>query len=334
MIPVQVLLALVFVAARIEAQVSDTQRNGTQAPLPPAPGRLIDIGGRRLHLLCSGEGSPTVILEAGASSFAIDWTLVQRDAARTNRTCSYDRAGMGWSDPATPTTRASSASDLHTLLEKAGEHGPYVLVGASRGGLLVRSYLDAYPDDVAGFVFVDPSTEDRLFTMIDGQAMAIAEVTAEQLRTTFPRQTIAVPRRRPQTGAPFDRLPTELYRIRVQLDEQLIASTPDSVSAEIVGASQESERAFLAKLLATRKAPYPLGSRPTVVLTRGDEKSEGRESSHAALAKLSSNSRHSIVAGAGHEIHLFEPSAVITGIADVVRAIREKTTLPQRIPDE
>jgi pimeloyl-ACP methyl ester carboxylesterase len=333
MAPVQVLLAIALAAASIEAQVTAPQRSATQA-LPPAPGRLIDVGGRRLHLLCSGEGSPTVILEAGASSFAIDWTLVQREVSRTNRTCSYDRAGMGWSDPATPTTRASSADDLHTLLEKAGERGPHVLVGASRGGLLVRSYLEAYPDDVAGFVFVDPSTEDRLFTMIDGQAMAIAEVTAEQLRTTFPRQTIAVPRRQPQAGAPFDRLPPELYQVRVLLDERLIAATPDSVSPEIVGASQESERAFLARLLATRKTQYPLGSRPTVVLTRGDEKNAGRESSHAALARLSSNSRHSMVAGSGHEIHLFEPTAVVTGIVDVVRAIREKTILPPRHHDE
>ena len=178
MTPLRAVLSVVLVAASVEAQVSQPQRDGTQAELPAAPGRLIDVGGRRLHLLCSGEGSPTVVLEAGASSLAIDWTLVQREVSRGNRTCSYDRAGMGWSDPTTPATRASSAVDLHTLLGKAGEHG--VLVGASRGGLLVRSYLDAYPDDVAGFVFVDPSTEDRLFTMIDGQAIAIAEVTAEQ----------------------------------------------------------------------------------------------------------------------------------------------------------
>jgi pimeloyl-ACP methyl ester carboxylesterase len=273
-----------------------------------------------------------VILEAGASSFAIDWTLVQREVSRTSRTCAYDRAGMGWSDPTTPSNRASSAVDLHALLQKAGERGPYVLVGASRGGLLVRSYLLEYPDDVAGFVFVDPSTEDRLFTMIDGQAVAIAQVTPEQLRTTFPRQAVAIPRRRPQTGAPFDQLPPDLYRVRVQLDERLIASVPDSVSADIVGASQESERAFLARLLATRKTQFPLGSRPTVVLTRGDEPNAGREASHAALAQLSSNSRHSIVAGSGHEIHLFQPSAVIGAIADVVRAVRERTALPARNP--
>ena len=236
---------------------------------------------------------------------------------------------MGWSDPTTAANRASNAHDLHTLLERAGEKGPFVLVGASRGGLLVGNYLRLFPDDVAGFVFVDPSTEDRLFTMLNGQGVAIAELTA-QLATTFPTKTIPIPRRRPQEGAPFDNLPPELYRIRIQLDERLIAATADSVAPDVVAASQESERALLAALPATRREPNPLGSRPTVVLPRGDERTDGRESAHAALARLSTNSRHSVIAGAGHEIHLFEPSAVITAIVDVVRAIRERSTLPAR----
>jgi pimeloyl-ACP methyl ester carboxylesterase len=301
------------------------------AQLSDAPGRLIDVGGRRLHLLCMGEGVPTVVLEAGASSFAIDWTLVQREVSKTNRICSYDRAGMGWSDESTPSTRASSALDLHRLLAAAGEKAPFVLVGASRGGLLIRAYVLDYPDDVVGLVFVDPSSEDRLFTMIDGQGVLIADVTAEQLRTTFPKEPVSVPRRNPQRGSPFDRLPPELYQIRITLDEQLIAATPETVPAAVVGASQEGERAFLARLKATRKDnPHPLGDRPTVVLSRGDDPDADREAVHAALARLSTNSRHSIVAGSGHEIHLFQPPAVIQAIEDVVKALREKGSLPPR----
>jgi pimeloyl-ACP methyl ester carboxylesterase len=239
---------------------------------------------------------------------------------------------VGWSDPDGPDSRATSAQDLNALLQRAGESGPYVLVGASRGGLLVRQYLREHPVDVAGLVLVDPSSEDRLFTMIDGQAIAIAEVTAEQLATTFPKQAVRVPRRSPQKGAPFDMLPPDLYLVRIQLDERLIASMPDTVPASVVAASQERERAFLAGLLATRKDSFPLGSRPTVVLSRGDERNAGREAVHAALAKLSSNSRHTVVAGAGHEIHLFQPSAVITAIADVVTAIRGQSRLTSRTP--
>ena len=180
-------------------------------------------------------------------------------------------------------------------------------------------------------MLVDPASEDRLFTMLNGEGVAIAELTAEQLKSTFPRQTVRVPKRSPQTGAPFDKLPRELYEVRLRLDEKLIASAPDSVTPEVVGASQEAERAFLARLLATRKGnARPLGDRPTVVLSRGDEPNAEREAVHAALASLSTNSRHSIVAGAGHEIHLFQPPAVIQAIADVVRSVRERTPLPPR----
>jgi pimeloyl-ACP methyl ester carboxylesterase len=270
-----------------------------------------------------------VVLEAGASAFAIDWTLVQREIARTTRVCSYDRAGMGWSDP--PGKRARSSEDLHALLAAAKEAPPYVLVGASRGGLMVRTYLLEYPGDVDGFVLVDPSSEDRLFTMVDGQAIAIAEATAEQIKKNVPKTSVSVPRRKPQTGAPFDKLPPDLYRVRILLDERLIAAAPDTVTPEIIATSQESERAYLARLLASRSAsPHPLGDRPTVVLTRGDEKNADREASHAALAALSTNSRHSVIAGAGHEIHLFQPAAVVQAIDDVVSSVRTKMPLPRR----
>lgn len=304
---------------------------GAQQPdLPPAPGKLVDVGGRRLHLICSGQGSPTVVLEAGASAFAIDWTLVQRALDRSNRVCSYDRAGMGWSDSSSAATRAGDAVDLHNLLRAAGERPPYVMVGASRGGLLVRAYALDYPDEVAGCVLVDPASEERLFTRLGGEAVLIASLTPEQLRSTFPTFPVRVPRRRPQTGAPFDKLPPELYQQRVKLDERLIASVPDMVMPEMIATAQERERALLARLLASRSAgQYPLGDRPTVVLSRGDERNAEREEVHAALARLSANSRHTVVAGAGHEIHLFEPEAVIRAVRDVVQAVRGKTQLPR-----
>jgi pimeloyl-ACP methyl ester carboxylesterase len=305
---------------------------GAQEPeLASPPGKLIDVGGRRLHLLCSGKGAPTVVLEAGASAFAIDWTLVQRELDRANRVCSYDRAGMGWSDSSTAANRASEGSDLHNLLSAAGERPPYVMVGASRGGLLVRAFAADYPDEVVGFVLVDPASEDRLFTMLNGDAVLIASLTPEQLRFTMPRQPVAIPRRAPQTGSPFDRLPPALYAQRIKLDERLIASVPSIMMPDAIAAAQERERALLARLLASRSAtPHPLGDRPTVVLSRGDDPNAEREAVHAALAGLSTNSRHSIVPHAGHEIHLFEPRAVIQAVADVLEAIRSKTPLPQR----
>jgi pimeloyl-ACP methyl ester carboxylesterase len=318
-----VTLVALGVVARLTAQQPD---------IGPAPGTVVDVGGRKLHLLCRGEGSPTVVLEAGASAFAIDWTLVQQQVARTNRVCAYDRAGMGWSDPPTPGTPRSVSADLHELLRAAGERAPFVLVGASLGGLHVRSYAADYPDDVVGLVLVDPTSEDRLFTMIDGQAVLIGSLTADQMRATVPTQTIRVPRRPPQTGAPFDKLPAPLYELRVKLDTRLIASIPDSVTPLMIATSREEERVRLARLLAQRSStPHPLGDRPLVVLSRGVDSDPEPRATHAALAKLSTNSRHTVVPGSGHEIHLFEPAAVVQAIADVVRSARTKARLSSGI---
>ena len=141
-----------------------------------------------------------MILEAGASSFAIDWALVQPEIARTNRVCAYDRAGMGFSDPP-PGGGADAIADLHRVLEAADEKPAYVLVGASRGGLYVRLFADRHPAEVVGIVLVDAASEDRLFTMFEGKGVEIASLTAEQLRSNIPRQAVTVPRRSPQKGS-------------------------------------------------------------------------------------------------------------------------------------
>ena len=302
-----------------------------QQPDPgPPPGWLIDVGGRRLHLLCGGAGSPTIVLEAGASSFAIDWTLVQQELATSNRVCSYDRAGSGWSDPPARGSSVPVSLDLHNLLRAAGEPAPYVMVGASLGGIYVRHYQADYPEEVVGLVLVDPASEDRLFTMFNGQVVEIASLTAEQVRSTLPTAPVAVPKRRPQQGAPFDRLPEALYQIRLKLDQRLIASVPDTVSPEAIARFREIERANLARLRELRlKTERPLAGLPLVVLTRGTDQGDGLVESHQRLAALSSNSRHVVATGAGHEIHLFAPELVVRAIRDVVQAGRTDGKLPE-----
>lgn len=293
--------------------------DGRQSEPGPAPGRLIDIGGRRLHVQCSGSGAPTVILEAGASSFALDWALVQPEVARRQRVCSYDRAGSGWSDPRPDVeTPARVVADLHTLLAAAREQPPFVLVGASMGGLYVRLYQLDYPDHVLGLVLVDPVTEDRLFTQVEGKTVVIGTLSAEQLRATLPAGTVAIPVRQPQTGAPFDLLPSHLYAQRIALDRRLIASFPPSVTADIVQESAEGRRVALARLLATRERDdNPLRRTPLAVLTRGQNPTPGLAADHDTLARLSTDGRHRVVSGAGHEIHLYAPAVVVEAIQDV-----------------
>ena len=122
----------------------------------PPPGQMVDMGGYRLHINCTGKGSPTVVIESGWGDMSATWGWVQPEVAKTTRVCTYDRAGMGWSEASPqPRTAREYAQELHTLLEKANEHGPYVLVGHSMGGFTMIVYAQDYPDEVSGLVLVD-----------------------------------------------------------------------------------------------------------------------------------------------------------------------------------
>ena len=139
-----------FIATRIEARRS------------PEAGRLIDVGGYRLKINCTGQGSPTVVLEAGLGDVSVEWKHVQPEIARFSRVCSYDRAGYGGSDAGPmPRTSAQIAQELHALLQRAGEPPPYLLVGSSFGGYTVRVFNGEYPDQVVGIVLADATHEDQ-----------------------------------------------------------------------------------------------------------------------------------------------------------------------------
>jgi pimeloyl-ACP methyl ester carboxylesterase len=128
----------------------------------PPPGRLVDVGGHRLHVWCMGAGTPVVILETGLGGSSPDWGFVQPEAARYTRVCSYDRAGMGYSDPGpSPRTARRIANELAELVTRSGIAGPVVLVAASSGGFDVRVLASEHTDRVAGLVLVDASHEDQ-----------------------------------------------------------------------------------------------------------------------------------------------------------------------------
>lgn len=128
----------------------------------PPPGTLVDVGGHRLHIWCMGSGSPAVILEGGLGGTFAGWGFVQPEVARFTRTCSYDRAGMGYSDPGpSPRTTQRASRELAKLLDGAGISSPVVLAGASLGGFTVRVFASEYPGRAAGLVLVDASHEDQ-----------------------------------------------------------------------------------------------------------------------------------------------------------------------------
>src|SRR4051812_30750961 len=132
------------------------------------PGQLYDVGGHRLHMNCTGTGSPTVVLTSGTSGFSQSWAAMTPAIAATTRVCAYDRAGQGWSDDVAKAQDGRAiASDLHALLNAAGEHGPYVLVGHSLGGVYAMTFAAQYPDDVAGMVLLDSSTPEQFTALPD-----------------------------------------------------------------------------------------------------------------------------------------------------------------------
>ena len=147
-----VLLLLVLIGATYQGVATAVERRRF-----PHPGRMIDVGGHQLHLYCAGQGAPTVVLEAPATTMSAAWAWVQGDLAKTTRVCSYDRAGLGWSEAGdAPFTPQEVPPELHALLLKAGERGPFVIAGAELGAALATLYAARYADEVAALVLVNP----------------------------------------------------------------------------------------------------------------------------------------------------------------------------------
>ena len=153
-------LAVILAIAMLAGAIYQAAASASDLKKHPSPGKLYDVGGHESHLYCTGEGSPTVILEAGAGFPSISWFMVQEKVTEFTRVCSYDRPGFGWSEPVPgPLSSDQVAANLHGLLESAGVPGPYILVGHSDGGVYVRSFANQYPTEVRGMVLVDASHE-------------------------------------------------------------------------------------------------------------------------------------------------------------------------------
>ncbi len=290
----------------------------------PPPGRLVNIGHRKLHLLCSGKGSPTVILVAGGGAFSIDWTLVQNSIDSTTRVCSYDRAGLGWSDPGPANeTIEQTVNDLHLLLKKTGEKGPYILVGASIAGIFIQAYQYTYPGEVASLIFTNSS--DRLGLKSKDKIDLIWNLTEQEIKSAYPLPVSVKGYPPSKISEPFNRLPANMQPIRVWLQmKKWNEWDPTKTTAE----SQLSWRKeFLREFETTDfgKKP-PLGNLPVVVISSGpmanDSIRKYRNGAGARLDFLSSNSLHITATGSGHEIHLYQPEIVVQALKQAVMAVR------------
>jgi pimeloyl-ACP methyl ester carboxylesterase len=290
---------------------------------------MIDVGHRKLHVYCSGKGTPTVVLVAGNGGYSIDWALVQPRIAETTRVCSYDRAGYAWSDPGpADETVEQTIRDLRTLLDAAGERPPYLLVGASIGGIFIRAYQRSFPNDVAGLVFTNSS--NRVGRSVNGKISLIWDLTEDEIRSTFPLRDSAKGSIPTHQGEPFDRLPPTLRALRFWLDvSHWKKLEPLSQRPELI---LSWRREFLREFEETEvgKEP-PLGKLPVVVLSTnpipGEAERQSRDGAAARLDVLSSNCVHILAPGSGYEIHLYQPEILAQALTRCLSAVRSNTSL-------
>ncbi len=286
----------------------------------PAPGALHDVGGHRLHIDCVGTGSPTVVLQNGLGGMSVLWSRVTDEVSRTSRVCSYDRAGQGWSDDvdATP-DGVAIADDLHTLLDRAGETGPYVLVGHSAGGPYDMIYADRYPDDVAGMVLLDSMSPDS-FTDLPGFA-------TEQ---SMMRRGLGVLPSLTRLGAGRV-LPTSAW-----------SSLPDPAASRVQAfyasprgmRNMQDEQSTFPEVFAQARSLTSLDAKPLVVVTATEsiDKHEEWVALQERLAALSTDSQHRIVDAthAGLVDDAASSTSSVQAIADVVQSIRTGQHLASR----
>ncbi len=293
----------------------------------PPPGRLVEFDGKLSHIHCIGQGSPTVVLEAGLDTDGSQtWTPIQSQIAETTRVCSYDRAGILWSEPrAEPRDANRAADELQRLLRAAGETPPYVLVGHSLGGLLVRVYAHRFPAEVAGVVLVDGSHPRQFERYPEPVRQMLARVDSMRPSRLTARLAFTFGVARLRTPAP--KAPPRAFLWR---------SIPYGYYGEVAARDAMSAQA---------EEAGSLGDRPLVVLTAGKASPmPGVSDSVLAefydtwvalqteLAALSTNSIHRVVEGSSHYIHEDSPDAVVEAIGQVVESVRQGTRLDHRGP--
>jgi pimeloyl-ACP methyl ester carboxylesterase len=304
------------------------------------PGRLVDLGGFRLHLHCTGAGSPSIVLDAALGASSLSWSLVQPELARMSRVCSYDRAGFGWSDAGPmPRTAGRIAEELRTLLDRGGVPPPFLLVGHSFGGLVVQIFAQRFRSETAGMVLVDPAhAEDwvrpapkeqvlidrgvrlcrygviaariglaRLVTMLvrSGQLTVARGLVKAASRGALSKQDEAI-------LAPVWKLPPD---VRAPLAH--VWSKPRFFAA--LGSQIGSISVSAAQVLEATAGGF--GDLPLITISSTNP-GDYRVRQQDALAARSTRGRHIRASNSGHWIPLDQPEVVIDAVKEILQAGR------------
>jgi len=307
----------------------------------PPPGRLVDVGdGKRLHVHSLGSTGPTVVFDAGIAASSLSWARVQPHVAKFARTCSYDRAGLAWSDSGCArVTAASCADDLHRLLSATGLPAPYVLVGHSFGTFVVRAYANLHPDLVAGLVLVDPiypsewlemTREQRwrlrggVFFSRLGSVLASLGLVRGCL-SLLSRGSTGVPKRASrmfgsEAARVLDRLVGEVQKLPADLWPAVQAHWSQAKCFTSMARHLGGLRASAREIAVCHHA----SDIPMIVITAASQP-DGGQREHARLAAQASHGRQVIAKGSGHWVHLDEPDLVIDAIREVTRSTTRRS---------
>lgn len=279
----------------------------------PPPGRLIEMGGYDLHLYCIGKGAPTVILEGGLGGGVVTWPFTQPAISAHTRVCSYDRSGWAWSSGTAPETGQETVLRLHTLLDRAGEQGPYILVGHSVGGLYSQLYAASFPDEVAGMVLVE-ARHDAFDRMLAQAGVANDPAGSLASRLTPYMNRIGVTRMLSHLTSIGRRLPNGMMEMSIRPASQ--------------AAARQEHRILQAVNDEVQTANLSLGSKPLVIVTRDTRSTSGTASdvwfnTQRLLLSLSADSRLTEAAGSGHMVPYDSPQTVTDAILQVLEEVKK-----------
>lgn len=314
------------------------------------PHALVDVGdGRRMNLFCLGEGPTTVVFDSGLSDWSSTWALIQPAVARTTRACTYDRPGMGYSDPSPlPRTPEAAVQDLSTLLKRGGISGRVVLVGHSLGGFHAKLFAVTYPEQVAGLVLVDPA-EERLWDRVESSlarrfgATPVRAARAEDERDIAAAIThFADCAQTTRAGGLTEqqyrrctdpvRLPLGTAILQERRTLQQSVAYQEAQASEIAHCMYAQNPAADARYRRLFAGRTPLGDLPLIVLTHGlyDLSEPDWEvhywswrKAHELTATLSRRGRHEMVAHANHNMQVDRPDAIVDAVLKVVAMVEQ-----------
>lgn len=325
-------VALMSVSA-LDVSAQPMAALSTTSALGPPPGRLVDVGGYRLHIACVGTGAPTIVIDAGAGSWSLQWTAVQRSAAATGATvCTYDRAGLGWSDVSPrPRRTAQMADELHALVHNAGLAPPLVLAGHSLGAWNVRAYQARYPEEVVGLVLLDGAHEQQ-WTRLPAIAWELTKMSAAATRARA--DTV-----RRGGMAPADVADVLFLNFVPERRADYVASMRDPRTYDTIAA--ETASADVSASDVPRSAPGALGDLPLVVVTAMDsfgafagtpipqaEANAVWQQLQTELVQLSRSSEQIRSERGHHRLYESDPQAAVQGLQRMVALVRARAAVP------